>query len=64
MKMDREVRKVAKQLGFALSPTRGGHVKAERPDTQTVFLPSTASDHRARKNGIAQLRRAAVGRPL
>lgn len=63
MKVDREIRRIAKELGFTLSATKRDHVKAVRPGSQPVFMASTPSDHRSKKNAIAMLRRVAAGRP-
>lgn len=54
---------VALALGFALSYTRGGHMKFTRDGSPPVFTSSTPSDHRTLKNCEARLRRVARGLP-
>lgn len=51
----------AEKLGFTTSKAgkRNVHLKFEKPGCPAVFFSATPSDHRAIKNGIAKLRRAA-----
>jgi len=44
--------------GWQVVRTPGGHLKFTKSGLPPVFTGSTASDHRADRNGRAQLRRA------
>lgn len=60
--MDKDTRKVlaeAERQGFTVRITRKGHAQVRDADGQVVAVFSgTASDVRAIRNGIADLRRA------
>lgn len=54
-----EMLKVADGLGYAVSRTKKGHFRFDKPGSAPVFAPGTPSDFRSQKNTIALLRRAA-----
>ena len=49
----------AADTGWAVSHTKGGHLKFSKPGSRPVFCSSTSSDRRALLNARADLRRAA-----
>ena len=63
MKVHRELRplvKAARNAGWDVSRTSGGHVRFDPPNGRPVFGPWSASDWRSLKNLRAQLRRAGL----
>nr|WP_079227320.1 hypothetical protein [Pseudomonas putida] len=48
----------AKNHGWSISITRGGHLRLTKPGRPTVHTSRTPSDHRAVRNAVAQLSRA------
>lgn len=44
--------------GWDVARTPGGHLKLVKPGLPPIYTSATASDHRAGRNAIAQLRRA------
>jgi predicted RNA binding protein YcfA (HicA-like mRNA interferase family) len=44
--------------GWKVVRTRGGHLLFTKPGCAPIYTSSTASDHRAERNALAQLRRA------
>jgi hypothetical protein len=55
----RELRAVAKSLGFEVAATRGGHQVARHRSGAVVFFASTSVSPRGFRNAIAMLRRTA-----
>jgi hypothetical protein len=54
----KQYRRQLERLGFVVTKTRGGHWRFEHPDMDgPVFGADTPSDHRARKNLLATVRR-------
>jgi hypothetical protein len=53
----RELRTLARQSGWSVSPTRGGHLRLTRPGSGPVFAPATPSDWRALPNVRAEMKR-------
>ncbi len=59
--MDKDLRKLQKALdaqGFEYRATRKGHYLVKRNGKVVTTLTGTPSDHRSRKNELAELRRA------
>lgn len=50
----------ARELGFSVSRTRGGHLRFTRENGPTVFFSGSPSDRRSMQNGLSKLRRAAA----
>lgn len=51
----------ARESGFTVEQTRGGHVRYTAPTGQVVIDASTPSDHRGTKNTRARLKRIGLG---
>ena len=47
----------ARQTGWTVQPTRGGHLKLQHPSGAFVFCAGTPGDRRAEANAIAMIRR-------
>lgn len=63
MKIPRDLRKTAeraREAGWTISETNGGHLAWKPPTGRTVFCPSTPSDRRTVANVIGKLRRAGL----
>ncbi len=61
MKLSKSLRPVvdyARQHGFDISRTRGGHLRISKRGCPPVFTSSTPSDWRSTRNALALLRRA------
>jgi predicted RNA binding protein YcfA (HicA-like mRNA interferase family) len=60
--VDKDTRKMlaeAERQGWRVVEAKGGHVKLYAPDGATIVtMGSTESDHRARANTLARMRRA------
>jgi hypothetical protein len=50
----------AEKLGYKTCRTTRNHLKFVKPGKPPVFFSGTPGDHRAWKNGISKLRRAAA----
>jgi predicted RNA binding protein YcfA (HicA-like mRNA interferase family) len=50
----------ARQAGWTVTNTRGGHLAWKPPAGRTVYSPSTPSDSRSIANVIGKLRRAGL----
>lgn len=48
----------ARELGFSVALSRGGHLRFVRPGSPIVFFSSTPGDRRSLQNARAKLRRA------
>lgn len=48
----------ARDHGWHIQRTRGGHLRMTRPGLPPVFTSATPSDVRSQRNAIARLRRA------
>ncbi len=60
MKVHKSLRPVlayARDHGFQVDRTAGGHLRIHRPGCPPVFSASTPSDHRGVRNTLARLRR-------
>jgi hypothetical protein len=63
MKIPRELRPTAQQArkaGWTVTHTRNGHLAWKPPTGQTVYSPSTPSDHRSVANVLGKLRRSGL----
>lgn len=57
----RYVSSLAEQHGARVEVTNGNHLRVRHPSGWFAVLPSTPSDHRARQNARATVRRAMRG---
>lgn len=59
MRIPKEMRPVAKKArdqGWTISTTKGGHIVWQSPTGKKVFSPSSPSEYRGHKNVIRKLR--------
>jgi len=54
----RELRSLARQQGWSVTPTRGGHLRLPKAGAGVVFASSTPSDWRVLTKVRADLKRA------
>lgn len=56
----KDLRRAAKEQGWEVKTTGGGHIKFLPPKGEMVIAPSTPSDRRGWLNTRAQLRKAGL----
>lgn len=56
----RKIARAAKAAGWAITPTRGGHLAWTPPEGRVIYTPSTPSDCRSFRNNLADFRRAGL----
>lgn len=54
--------KLAERYGFAVSRSRGGHLRFAKDGRRTVFSSYTPSDKRSCLNAMAKIRQSEEGR--
>lgn len=61
--MQKQIRELKRQLpGWRVENTKRGHVRFIHPSGATVISSKTPSDHRTRKNFLAQCKRELLRR--
>ena len=56
----RELYQAAREQGWTVTPTKGGHLRWENPDGRFTFSSSSPSRQRVLKHTKADLRRAGL----
>lgn len=56
----KHVKAIAKEYGYKITKTNGGHLRLSKPGHPVVFSSLSSSDHRAVKNLQSQVRRSAA----